>query len=135
MKSLYLRAFVAGSSFPAVIIPLLYLGIAITLNPEAGFHYFYEVVSVMILFGLLNILFISIKEIIPFSGSNKYWAFWAFHGMFFSFLWNFWLHIPEKLFLLTGWVQYLTIPVAMILYACIWRHAVREVNIMMGIEE
>lgn len=65
MNNLYLRAFIAGSSFPAVIIPLLYMGIATTLTPEAGFHYFYEVVSILTLFGLLNILFIFIKNHIP----------------------------------------------------------------------
>jgi hypothetical protein len=67
MNSVYLRAFIAGSSFPATIIPLLYMGIATTLSPDAGFHYFYEVLSICILFGLLNILFKSIKSLLPFS--------------------------------------------------------------------
>jgi hypothetical protein len=43
------------------------MGIATTLTPEAGFHYFYEVLSICVLFGLLNVLFNSIKEALPFS--------------------------------------------------------------------
>lgn len=135
MKNIYLRAFIAGSSFPAVIIPLLYIGIAITLNPRAEFHYFYEVISILVLFGLLNMIFIHIKNHIPFSWVNKYWVFWIAHGIFFSSLGNFWLHIPERLFLLSGWTQYLTIPAAMILYGCIWRYLLRPVNSMIWLEK
>lgn len=65
MQNLYFRAFVAGSSFPGVIIPLTYMGIATTLTPDSGLHYFSEVLSILILFGLLNILFISVRERIP----------------------------------------------------------------------
>jgi hypothetical protein len=43
------------------------MGIATTLSPEAGFHYFYEVLSICVLFGLLNILFNKTKELLPFS--------------------------------------------------------------------
>jgi len=134
MYSPYIRAFVAGSSFPAVVIPFLYLGIATTLNPEAGCHYFYEVMSVSILFGILNIIFYALSEHIPGTGVNKYWLFGAGHGLFFSSLGNFWLDIPERLFLLSWPVQYLTIPTAIIVYACIWRFLLRPVNRMVGIE-
>ncbi len=135
MNNLYLRAFIAGSSFPAVIIPLLYMGIATTLTPEAGFHYFYEVVSILTLFGLLNILFIFIKNHIPAEWMNKYWIFGWCHGLFFTILWNFWLYVPEKLFHLSGPSQYLTIPIAIMLYACIWRYLLRPVNIMMRVDK
>jgi hypothetical protein len=135
MNSIYLRAFVAGSSFPATIIPLLYMGIATTLTPEAGFHYFYEVLSICVLFGLLNVLFNSIKEALPFPEVWKYWFFGWCHGLFFTMLGNFWLHVPEKLFHLSGMTQYLTIPVAIILYACIWRFLVRPMNYIVGIEK
>jgi len=135
MNSLYFRTFIAGSSFPVTCIPLLYMGIATTLTPDSGLHYFYEVLSICILFGLLNILFISIKSSLPFSDTGKYWFFGGCHGLFFSLLWNFWLWVPEKLFHLSGWTQYLTIPVAIILYGCIWRFLVRRVNRVIGVEK
>jgi len=135
MNSLYFRAFVAGSSFPVTIIPLVYMGIATTITPEAGFHYFYEVLSICILFGLLNIFFCSIRDNLPFLDTEKYWFFGWCHGLFFTILWNFWLHVPEKLFHLSGWIQYLTIPVAIILYAGIWRFLVRPVNKIVWLEE
>jgi len=135
MKNIYVKAFLAGSSFLATFIPLLYMGIATKLSPEAGFDYFTEVFSIIILFWLLNILFISIKHLLPFSSIWKYWAFGAFHGMFFSFLGNFWLNVPEELFHLSGWYQYLTIPGAMILYACIWRYGMRTMNLMVWIDK
>jgi len=135
MNSLYFRAFVAGSSFPATVIPLVYMGIATTLTPDAGFHYFSEVLSICILFGLLNIVFISIKAKLPFPDIGKYWFFGWCHGLFFTMLWNFWLNVPEKLFHLSGWTQYLTIPVAIVLYACIWRFLLRPVNKMVWLEK
>jgi len=135
MKNIYAKAFIAGSSFLATAIPLLYMGIATKLSPEAGFDYFTEVFSIIILFGLLNILFISIRHLLPFWSVWKYWAFGIFHGLFFSFLGNFWLNVPERLFHLSEWTQYLTIPVAMILYALIWRYGVRTMNILVWIDK
>jgi len=135
MYSKYVTAFVAGSSFPATIIPLLYMWIATTLTPEAGFHYFYEVLSICILFGLLNVLFIHMRASLPFSEIWKYWFFGWCHGLFFTLMGNFWLHVPEKLFHLSGPTQYLTIPVAIGLYACIWRYLLRPVNIMVGLQK
>jgi hypothetical protein len=93
------------------------------------------VLSICVLFGLLNILFNKTKELLPFSQTWKYWFFGSCHGLFFTILWNFWLHVPEKLFHLSGPTQYLTIPVAIILYASIWRFLVRPMNYIVGIEK
>ncbi len=135
MKHKYLRAFVAGSSFPVVITPLVYMGTAIILNPNSGFNYFTEVITIPILFGLLNMLFIKIRAHIPCEWIKKYLAFGAFHWVFFSFLWNFWLNVPEELFMLSGWFQYLTIPVAIVLYACIWRFIMSKMNAIVWLEK
>lgn len=128
MRQKYLRAFVAGSSFLAILIPLTYMGIAVRMNPDAGFDYFSEVFSIAILFGLLNMLFVKIRDKLPFEWIKVYWFFGALHWLFFSLLWNFWLNVPEKLFMLSWWVQYLTIPVAMILYSLIWRFIMSKMN-------
>lgn len=135
MKNKYVRAFIAASSFPVILIPFLYLGISITLNPEAGFNFFNEAIAVPILFGLINMLFIYFRDKLSVSPTAKYWIWGAGNGLLFSLLGNFWLHVPEKLFLLTGWVQYLTIPGAMILYACIWRFIVRPMNQLVDLEK
>ena len=134
MYSKSLRAFIAGSSFPATVIPLIYMGIATTITPEAGFHYFSEVLSICILFGILNIIFCNIKNLLLFTQTWKYWFFGWCHGLFFTIIWNFWLQVPEKLFHLSWFTQYLTIPVAIILYACIWRYIVRHINVMMSLD-
>ena len=135
MWSFYYRAFVAGSSFPGVIIPLTYMGIATTLTPESGLHYFSEVLSIIFLFWIFNILFLAVRKYFPTEGINDYWVFGWLHGLVFSLLWNFWLGVPEKLFHLSGWMQYLTIPTAIILYACIWRYGISGVNSMLNLEE
>ena len=135
MKNKYIRAFIAASSFPVIFIPFMYLGISITANPEAWFNFFYEAVSVPILFGLINMLFVLVRDHIHVSPTAKYWIWGAGHGLFFSLLWNFWLHVPEKLFLLSGPIQYITIPGAMILYACIWRFIVRPMNVLVHIDK
>lgn len=131
----YIRAFVAGSSFPSIAIPLIYMWVATTITPDAGFHYFSEVLSIATLFGLLNMLFIRIREKLPFAWMKQYLFFWACHWLFFSFLWNFWLNVPEKLFMLSWPIQYITIPGAMILYACIWRFIVSYMNKLVGLEK
>jgi|GEM_PF-5249489 len=68
----YLKIFIAGSSFPVVLIPFLYLGISISMQPEAGFNFLNEAIFIPTFFGVINILFIILKKHIPGAGLQKY---------------------------------------------------------------
>jgi hypothetical protein len=67
-----LKAFIAGSSFPVVLIPFLYLGISISMQPEAGFNFLNEALFIPTFFGVINILFIKFKNHIPGTRSQQY---------------------------------------------------------------
>lgn len=129
----YIKAFIAGSAFPVIISPMLYLGIPFSLHPEVGFNYFSHMLVIPILVGLLNMLFIKVKHLLP-SGTSKYWMWGAGHGFVFSLLGNFYSNIPTDLFMLERPVAFITILIATILYACIWRFIIRNINVMMNID-
>ena len=126
------RAFVAGSAFPVVVWPFLYLGIPSLYNP-AGINFVSVAIALPIIVGVLNIIFISIKSWIPFRDQGKYWLYGSLHGLVFSLHGNFVAFIPRDLYLLEGPIQYLTIPAAILAYSLIWRYIIRRLNITLGI--
>lgn len=131
----YLRAFVAGSSFLVVVWPFLYLGIPSILNPASGFSFEVAALVIPTFVGLLNILFVRIKGLLPFGPRGNYWVFGATHGLVFSLMGNFFSDIPKGLYTLEGNVSFLTIPIAVVLYAIIWRYVIRSLNRMVGVDE
>jgi len=130
----YLKAFIAGSAFPTILSPMLYLGIPTILFPQVEFSYFEHILTIAILIGLLNVLFTKIKHTLPFGPKGRYLFFGALHGFVFTMFGNFYSHIPTELYLLERPIAFLTIPIATVLYACIWRYIIRNVNIMLSIE-
>jgi hypothetical protein len=130
----YIRAFVAGSAFPIIVIPYTYIGLPLLLKPDSDITYQFDVWLVPILIGLLNVIFIRYKNSWALSSVQKYWLFGAINGLFFSLLGTLLTNIPTDLFGLSDTTKFTMIPVAMILYGLIWRYIVRNINIMMNIE-
>ncbi len=133
--SMYLRAFIAGSAFPVVMWPFLYIGIPSYLNPGAGFTFELTAIFLPIILGSFNVLFVAVRKRLPFSAKGNYLLFGALYGLTFSLIGNFSIDIPRDLYLLTGFVQYLTIPFAIVAYALIWRYIIRRLNKLVGVEE
>jgi len=131
----YIRAFIAGSSFVVVVWPFIYIGIPSLYNPGAGITFELIALTLPLVVGLLNILFISIRNLLPFGVRGNYWFFGILHGLVFSLYGNFVSYIPQNLYLLDGPIQYITIPAAILAYGLIWRYIIRNLNIMLGIEE
>ena len=129
----YVKAFVAGSAFPVILSPMLYLGIPSILYPVASFNYFEHLLIIPVLVGMLNVLFVGVKQHLP-SGVTRYWLWGAGHGFVFTLLGNFSSNIPTELFMLERPLAFVTIPIATILYALIWRYIIRNINVMMGID-
>jgi len=127
----YIRAFIAGSAFPVMLWPFLYLGIPSIYNPKADFVFELIPITLPLIVGVLNMLFISIQRWLPFNERGNYWFFGALHGLFFSLYGNFISFIPQDLYRLDGIVQYITIPLAILAYSLIWRFIIRNLNRML----
>jgi len=134
MTNKYIKAFVAGSAFPVILSPMLYLGIPVLIYPDSGFNYVGTIITIALIVGSLNMFFILIRDMLPYSNKLGYLFFGAAHGFILSLFGNFFSSIPTELYMLVGPEQYLTIPAATILYALIWRYIIRNLNIMLGIE-
>ncbi len=130
----YLKAFVAGSAFPVILSPMLYLGIPTVLYPEVQFNYFSHLLFIPFFVGLLNVLFIRYRHHLPFTRLKQYWIWGALHGFVFSLLGNFNSNIPTELFMLERPLAFITILAATILYAFIWRFIIRNINVMMQLD-
>ena len=128
------KAFVAGSAFPVILAPMLYLGIPSTLHPAADFNFFSHILIIPILVGLLNMFFLTFRHTLPVTGRSAYWLWGALHGLAFTLLGNFSSDIPTELFMLERPLAFITIPIAAILYACIWRFIIYNINVMMNID-
>ena len=125
----YVRAFIAGSAFPVTIWPFLYLGIAFTLNPQSGFQMGAVAILDPIILGVFNILHVFSLQKWPAKNLNlRYLSTGAVLGLLLSAYGNFVSNLPTKLFLLSGYTQYITIPAAIIAYALIWRYVVKPLN-------
>lgn len=136
MKEVYIRAFIAGSSFPAIIWPFLYLGISFTFSPTADFPIGLIPLTIPILYGLVNILYFWIGKRCPIKDVNqRLLSTGALFGLGLSLYGNFVSNIPQELFKLTGAMQYITIPIAIIAYALIWRYIIKYINKLVGLKE
>lgn len=132
----YIKLFISGSSFPAVIWPFLYLGIAAFLNPNESFRFELIPATLPFLFGLINIMRHLLRDyLFPKNIKLHYWTIGLLYGFVLSLFANLYGNIPLDLFLLPDTaVQYLTIPFAIILYALVWRYIIKNINELFGIK-
>lgn len=132
----YLKLFIAGSAFPVVIWPFLYLGIASYNNPAAAFQFDLVPAVLPFLFGFTNMLRHAIRDyIFPKNLTLHYWTVGALYGLGLSLYGNFRKDIPVDLFGLPDTsIQYIIIPIAMLLYALVWRFIVKNINQLFSIE-
>jgi len=130
----YIRAFIAGSAFPVVVWPFLYLGIPSFYNPSADFNFESAAITLPIMVGILNIVFVSIRRWLPFGKRGNYWFFGALHGLALSLYGNFVAFIPRDLFQLEGAIQHITIPLAVLAYSLIWRFIIRRLNLTLQLD-
>ena len=126
----HLKAFVVGSSFPVVIWPFFYLGVSSFHYPDAKFSMDLVPVFLPFIFGFYNVVLLAIKRTWFASASmNYYLVAGALYGLGLSLYGNFVKDIPVDLFQLPdSAIQYLVIPVAILLYALVWRYIAGNLN-------
>ena len=131
----YLKAFIAGSAFPVIVIPYVYIGLPLQYTPTAEINYFADVMIIPLLIGLLNVIFVHVRHILQIPNRMKYWLFGGINGLAFSLIGTLLTNIPTDLFRLPEHLRFATIPIAICLYACMWRYIIRNINIMMDNEK
>ena len=134
-KNKALKAFIIGSSFPVIVWPFLYLGIASIFNPGASFQFEIFALTLPIIFGFLNLIQLRFQKLSWLSKNNRYWSVGILYGLALSLFGTFISELPMELFLLPdSSIQYLTIPWAILAYALIWRYIVKNMNSLFAIE-
>ncbi len=136
MKTIYLKAFIIGSSFPVIFWPLCYLGVFKYIYPESSFIYSLVPITLPFIFGGMNVLQLAIagrfKKI---KTTTRYWIVGTLYGLGLSLYGNFAKNIPVELFQFPDTaIQYTIIPLAMILYGLVWRYIVKNLNHLFEIE-
>jgi len=123
-----LLAFIAGSSFPALLIPFIVLGTAMMLRPEQGFPPQFLLWVMPVLMGLWNMGLVKLSPKLPGKGSRlTYWLAGAAIGLLFTIV-GVSTGAPGKLYGLTGDKAPLIMPIGIFAHGFIWGVMVRWTN-------
>jgi len=134
-KNKAIKAFIIGSSFPVIIWPFLYFGIASFLNPATSFDFEIAALALPIVFGFLNLIQLRFNKLPWLTKNNRYWSVGILYGLALSLYGTFVSDLPLDLFLLPDApIQYITIPFAIVAYALIWRYIVKNMNSLFDVE-
>ncbi len=128
-----LLAFIAGSSFPALLIPFIVLGTAMMLRPEQGFPPQFLLWFMPPVMGLWNMGVVKFSPKIPGHGSAlTYWLAGFAIGLLFTIV-GVSTGAPGKLYGLTGDKAPLIMPIGILAHGFIWGVMVRWTNKTMGV--
>ena len=128
-----LIAFIAGSSFPALLIPFIVLGTAMMLRPEQGFPPQFLLWFMPVIMGLWNMGVVKLSPKLPGKGSAlTYWIAGAVIGLLFTIA-GVSTGAPEKLYGLSGGKAPLIMPIGIIAHGFIWGVMVRWTNGKLGL--
>ena len=134
ISEIYIIAFIAGSAFPVVIWPFMYLGLSYTyLNSSSSFKIGLLPIILPFIFGFANVFYMFLELIYPAQSFIRIWLFGGMFGLILSLIGNFVYNIPKDLFRLKGKVQYLTLIFFPIFYSLIWRYIIFNLNKLLNI--
>jgi hypothetical protein len=131
----YIRAFIAGSSFPVLFaVFLFYLVGGLILNPGNVFDY-RMMVALPIIYGLFNVGYFLVFDKLKIKSNDKKLLYaGALLGLCLVLFSNFVYGGPMKLFGISGKIQYVTIPLAVVAYALVWRYILKYMNSLMKVK-
>jgi len=126
-------AFIAGSSFPALLIPFIVLGTAMMLRPEQGFPPQFLLWFMPPIMGIWNILLLKNIARLPGKGGVlTYWLAGGTLGLLFTIV-GVSTGAPGRLYGLTGNLAPLIMPIGIVAHGFIWGVMVRWTNKQMGL--
>ncbi len=127
-----LRAFIAGSAYPALFLPITLLAISSYFN-YPDFEWRPVIWILPLLLGGGNIIFWQIIDKIPAKTyEGKLWIFGLTFGAIFPSI-GILNKVPDHLFLFTQplWA----LPLGILFYAYIWRFIIGNLNRVLGLED
>ncbi len=128
-----MKAFIAGSSFPAVLIPFVVLGVAMMMRPEQAFPPQFLLWGLPVVMGLWNIALLRLMPRLPGKGSAlTYWLSGAVLGLLFTTL-GVSTGAPGRLYNLHGTMAFLIMPIGIAAHGMIWGVMVYWVNGKLGL--
>jgi hypothetical protein len=128
-----LLAFIAGSSFPALLIPFIVLGTAMMLRPEQDFPPQFLLWVMPVIMGLWNMGVIKLTPKLPGKGSaSTYWIAGIVIGLLFTIV-GVSTGAPGRLYGLTGNKAPIIMPIGMLAHGFIWGVMVRWTNKKLGL--
>ncbi len=129
-----LKAFIAGSSFPALAIPFFVLGMAMLLRPEQNFPPQFLLWIMPVIMGLWNIALVRLAPRLPGKGNAAtYWLAGAVLGLLFTIA-GVSTGAPGKLYNLHGDMAFTIMPVGIFAHAFVWGVMVYNVNRLLGVK-
>ena len=130
-----LLAFIAGSSFPALLVPFVVLGMAMLLRPEQGFPPQFLLWVMPVVMGLWNIGTVKYTPGLPGRGGFlSYFLAGGLLGLLFTIA-GVATGAPGKLYGLTGHRAPLIMPIGILAHGLIWAVMVRWVNKLLGLTD
>ncbi|PHR54482.1 MAG: hypothetical protein COA47_15480 [Robiginitomaculum sp.] len=128
-----LLAFVAGSSFVALLIPFVVLGLAMLLRPEQNFPPQFLLWVMPVVMGLWNVALVRVAPKLPGQGNAlTHWLAGMALGLLFTII-GVSTGAPGKLYNLQGNMAYLIMPIGIIAHGLIWGVMVRWINRFLGV--
>lgn len=120
----YFRAFVAGTVFPTLFLPIMVCIAVASGKSQILLQPFIHWLPVI--WGLWNLLFFYGRNLLPQNENVALSLAGAVLGLLVALFAVFWLHIPKIL----GIESYFFIPLilAPIVYALLWRYVVKPIN-------
>ena len=107
-------AFIAGSSFPALLVPFIVLGIAMMVRPEQNFPPQFLLWFMPVIMGLWNMGVVKLTPRLPGKGSAlTYWIAGVVIGLLFTIV-GVSTGAPGKLYGLTGNKAPLIMPIGIL---------------------
>ncbi|HFB55489.1 MAG TPA: hypothetical protein ENJ46_06145 [Hellea balneolensis] len=128
-----LLAFIAGSSFPALLIPFIVLGVAMMLRPEQNFPPQFLLWVMPVVMGLWNMGVVKLTPKLPGKGNaSTYWIAGIVIGLLFTIV-GVSTGAPGRLYGLTGNKAPIIMPIGMLAHGFIWGVMVRWTNKKLGL--
>ncbi len=128
----YLKVFIAGLTFPCIVLPFWLLFISSEFNPSVYTHP--AIYFVPLIWGVWNIVYFAfLSKVLPGNSTIKLLLTGAILGFLIALYEVFVEHIPSLLGMPYS-VTYLPLIVAPIFYALCWLFIVNPLNHLLGVD-
>ncbi len=133
----HIKAFIAGILFPAMLFPFVryFMHVQKLIGPEARSLQWF-IIFMTLAWGFWNVIFFALEENCPMRGKAiRPWFFGIMLGLITSAIGVFVIDMPEKVFGLTGALQYIPLLIVPVVYGVIWKYLIHFINVLVGVRQ